>query len=76
MFLALAVAGAKMMSAIPEKIVLRSTTKISLNDRFVNETDLYNMMPVTYSRLFQLISQWHSLGLNFLLVERDWTVAF
>jgi len=49
MFLALAVAGAKMMSAIPEKIVLRSTTKISLNDRFVNETDLYNMMPVTYS---------------------------
>jgi len=57
MFLALAVAGAKMMSAIPEKIVLRSTTKISLNDRFVNETDLYNMMPVTYSRLFQLISQ-------------------
>ena len=31
-----AVAGVKMMSAIPEKIVLQSTTKISLNARFVS----------------------------------------
>jgi len=44
-----------MMSPVPEKIVLRSTTKISLNDRFVNATHFpqrdasYVFMSVSFS---------------------------
>jgi len=53
-----------MMTEIPEKIVLRSTTKISLNNRFVqcDIADYFKTVMIYSGQIKHLI--WHNFGTN------------